>query len=225
MFEEPLFILLVTAASLGFIHTLLGPDHYIPFVAVSKARNWNIRKTAWITGICGLAHVGSSVIIGLAGLKLSYELGSLTAFESARGAITAWLIIAFGLVYMIWGLRKAFFPKKAAIIEKMSEGKSKAKMRGIRDMLPWALFIVFLFGPCEPLIPLLMFPAAEISILGMALVAGVFGLATVGTMLVMVLLPLYGIHWVRLPYLARYGHALAGFLILFCGMGIRFLGL
>lgn len=224
MFEGPLFILIVTAASLGFLHTLLGPDHYIPFVAVSKARNWNIRKTAWITGICGLAHVGSSVVIGLAGLRLSHELGSLTAFESARGELTAWLIIAFGLVYLIWGLRKAISGKKPATLEKMAGGKD-AKKRRLRDMLPWALFIVFLFGPCEPLIPLLMFPAAEISNLGIALVAAVFALATVGTMMVMVLLPLYGIKRIRMPYLARYGHALAGFLILFCGVAIRFLGL
>ena len=27
-------LLLLTAASIGFIHTLLGPDHYLPFVAM-----------------------------------------------------------------------------------------------------------------------------------------------------------------------------------------------
>ena len=33
-------ILLVTAASIGFIHTLTGPDHYLPFIVMSKARKW-----------------------------------------------------------------------------------------------------------------------------------------------------------------------------------------
>ena len=34
---ESILILVITAASIGFIHTVLGPDHYIPFVATSKA--------------------------------------------------------------------------------------------------------------------------------------------------------------------------------------------
>ena len=29
--------LVVTAASLGFIHTIFGPDHYVPFVMMSRA--------------------------------------------------------------------------------------------------------------------------------------------------------------------------------------------
>ena len=38
-------LLLLTAASIGFIHTLLGPDHYLPFVAMSAARGWSSRRT------------------------------------------------------------------------------------------------------------------------------------------------------------------------------------
>jgi hypothetical protein len=33
-------LLILTAASIGFVHTLLGPDHYLPFVAMSAARRW-----------------------------------------------------------------------------------------------------------------------------------------------------------------------------------------
>ena len=36
------------------------------------------------------------------------------------------------------------------------------------------LFTIFVFGPCEPLIPILMYPAAKSSVAGMLLVAGVF---------------------------------------------------
>ena len=38
-------LLLWTAASIGFVHTLLGPDHYLPFVAMSRAGGWSARKT------------------------------------------------------------------------------------------------------------------------------------------------------------------------------------
>ena len=30
-------ILLVTAASVGFIHTVAGPDHYLPFVVMCQS--------------------------------------------------------------------------------------------------------------------------------------------------------------------------------------------
>jgi hypothetical protein len=33
-------VLLVTALSVGFMHTLLGPDHYVPFIVIGRARRW-----------------------------------------------------------------------------------------------------------------------------------------------------------------------------------------
>ena len=38
-------VLLGTASTIGFIHTLIGPDHYLPFIVLSKARNWSTKKT------------------------------------------------------------------------------------------------------------------------------------------------------------------------------------
>jgi hypothetical protein len=49
-------ILLVTAASIGFFHTLTGPDHYLPFIVMSEAGNWNTGQTLRITFLCGLGH-------------------------------------------------------------------------------------------------------------------------------------------------------------------------
>ena len=101
-------ILSLTAASVGFFHTLFGPDHYLPFIAMSKARDWSWRKTALITFLCGIGHVGSSVVIGLAGIALGLAVGRLTQIEAYRGQLAAWLLLVFGLFYMVWGLKKAF---------------------------------------------------------------------------------------------------------------------
>ena len=32
-----IIILCGTAAALGFVHTLLGPDHYLPFIVMNRA--------------------------------------------------------------------------------------------------------------------------------------------------------------------------------------------
>ena len=69
--NNELLVLSITAASTGFIHTLAGPDHYLPFIVLAKARKWTFIRTAWITFLCGLGHVGTSVIIGLVGVALS----------------------------------------------------------------------------------------------------------------------------------------------------------
>ena len=57
-------ILLLTAASIAFLHTILGPDHYVVFTAMGKARGWSLSKTLRVTVLCGIGHVLSSVIIG-----------------------------------------------------------------------------------------------------------------------------------------------------------------
>ncbi|GAX61011.1 ABC-type transport system protein permease component [Candidatus Scalindua japonica] len=94
-----------------------------------------------------------------------------------------------------------------------------------KNLTPWILFTIFVFGPCEPLIPLLIYPAAKSSTIGMVLVTGVFGVVTIATMLSIVILLSLGANLLPLGRLERYTHALAGATICLCGITIRFLGL
>src|ERR1035437_10757394 len=85
-----LYALLITAVSLGFVHTLLGPDHYLAFIVLSKSLKWSRVKTLWITFFGGVGHVGGSVIIGLAGVALGLSLNKLNNIEAFRGKVD-WL--------------------------------------------------------------------------------------------------------------------------------------
>jgi sulfite exporter TauE/SafE len=219
-----LFTLLVAAASIGFFHTLLGPDHYLPFVAISKARNWKTTKTLLITLGCGIGHVAGSVALGLIGVALGTAVASLEFLEAIRGDIAAWVLLAFGLTYMVWGIRRVVKNKHhhhhlPGVPHVHNDDSSKRK-----NITPWVLFIVFVLGPCEPLIPLLIYPAAQENMLAMYLVIGVFSITTIGTMTLAVYLLNKGISLVRLKSLEKYSHALAGMVILLCGVAI-FLGL
>ncbi len=93
------------------------------------------------------------------------------------------------------------------------------------NLTPWILFTIFVFGPCEPLIPLVMYPAARHSTAGVVLVAAAFGLTTILTMLVIIAAASYGARFVRLGKLERYAHALAGAMIFISGLSVQFLGL
>jgi nickel/cobalt exporter len=236
--NEELGILIVTAASVGFLHTLLGPDHYLPFIMMARAGRWSRARTAAVTALCGIGHVGSSIVLGFIGILLGTQLSRLEAFESARGEIAAWLLIVFGLVYFIWGMRRAFGGKEHSHthvhpggephehVHRHEDEHAHAHLKGDGpNYTPWVLFIIFVLGPCEPLIPILMYPAAKHDMGSVVLIGAVFAVVTVATMLAAVILPLAGIGMVRLGRLERYSHAAAGAIVMLSGIGIRFLGL
>ena len=87
------------------------------------------------------------------------------------------------------------------------------------------MFTVFVLGPCEPLIPLLMFPAAQESVSGLVIVTTVFVIVTISTMISIVFVSLWGISFLPLGKLEKYTHALAGFAIFASGLAINLLGL
>jgi len=230
--------LIITAASIGFFHTILGPDHYLPFIMMSWARKWSTVKTTLITLLCGLGHIGSSVVLGLIGVALGLAINSLEIVESVRGNVAAWLLIAFGLVYFVWGLHRAYQKKSHVHSHTHTIGVAHEHLHNhhrehahVHDdkaspsITPWVLFVIFIFGPCEPLIPILMYPAAKNSLFGLLAVTFVFGIVTIGTMLGVVLLSVAGVSFIKLSRLQHFSHAIAGATICLCGLAIQFLGL
>jgi hypothetical protein len=229
-------ILLVTAATIAFVHTVLGPDHYLPFIVMSKSGQWSLKKTSIITLLCGFGHVLGSVALGMIGIAFGVAVTNLVGIESLRGEIAAWGLIAFGLGYGAWGLRRALRNRPHTHIHTHESGGSHSHVHihqqehthihgSTESMTPWVLFTFFVLGPCEPLIPLLMYPAAQNSLGGLLLVTAVFGFITISTMLTIVLISVRGIALLPMKSLSRYMHALAGGTILLSGLAIKFLGL
>ncbi|TQV81238.1 hypothetical protein FKG94_09045 [Exilibacterium tricleocarpae] len=229
-------ILIVTAATIAFVHTLLGPDHYLPFAVMARARGWSLRKVTGITLVCGLGHIVGSIVLGFVGVALGTAIATLEWIETVRGELAAWGLIAFGLVYLAWGLRRAHKGRPHSHLHAHGdlvhshahnhhgEHAHVHTADDSKSLTPWAIFLIFVLGPCEPLIPLLMYPAARESMLGVVLVTATFGLVTVVTMLGAVILTVWGLQRVKVPGLARFGHALAGGTVLVCGVSIHLVG-
>jgi nickel/cobalt exporter len=233
-------LLVLTAISIGFVHTLIGPDHYLPFVAMSKARNWTRRKTMLVTAACGVGHVLGSIVLGLVGIAVGAALHRLEWIEGLRGDLAAWALTAFGLVYMAWGLKRAWRDREHSHEHVHADGTRhrhthahhtrdehlhvhiQVDTDSARSLTPWALFIVFILGPCEALIPLLMYPAAQHSWWGIALVVVAFAITTILTMLAIVYVAVRGLERLPLKAAERYTHALAGAALSICGLGIVF---
>jgi len=231
-------MLAFSAAAIAFVHTILGPDHYLPFVAMSKARGWSLAKALRITLACGIGHLAGSVLLGVAGIGLGLQLSSVAWLEGFRGNLAAWLLVGFGLAYMAWGLRQAQRNRPhthwhhhdgVTHLHEHTHHEAHAHVHaqraGVKSLAPWLVFIIFVLGPCEPLIPLLMYPAARESTTGVVVVTLVFGCVTVMTMLLSVGIALLGLKSVKLHRLEPFAHAVAGGTILACGLGIVLLGL
>jgi nickel/cobalt exporter len=235
--NDSLTLLSVAAVSIGFLHTLLGPDHYLPFIVLSQAKRWSTRKTMIITFLCGAGHVLSSVVLGLIGIGVGISVNKLVSVESFRGSVAGWLFIAFGLVYMVISIRN--------LVKKHRHTHSHFHFGGHNhnhehdhyqqhthvhedetvSTTPWILFLIFVFGPCEPLIPILMYPASENNIAGAVFVSVLFSVATIGTMMSIVLAFKLGLSKINLKPIEKYNHLIAGSIIFFSGIAIQFLGL
>lgn len=232
--DNSIALLSVTAVSLGFIHTILGPDHYLPFIVLSEAKKWSLRKTMLITFFCGIGHVLSSVILGLIGIGVGISVSKLVSVESFRGNIAAWLFIAFGLVYMVISVRNLYKKKRHTHshfhidkgvhthdhdhhLEHTHIHESNAV-----NTTPWILFLIFVFGPCEPLIPIVIYPAAENNISGAVIVSLLFSAVTISTMMLIVLAFKMGLSRINLKPIEKYSNLIAGAMIFFSGIAIQF---
>ncbi len=236
--SKELMALYITAASIGFIHTIFGPNHYLPFIVMGRARKWSFAKTSLITFLCGLGHILSSVILGIVGIIFGIAVMKLEAFEAVRGNLAGWVLLSFGFAYFIWGLHRALRNRPHRHLHIHGDLSDHAHMhahtgehahvherQAETNITPWILFTIFVLGPCEPLIPILMYPAAKQSITGLVWVTAIFGATTILTMLGIVMIASLGINFVPLGRLQRYSHALAGAAIFLCGAAIQFVGL
>lgn len=236
--NTPLIVLSLTAATIAFIHTLIGPDHYLPFIVMARAKKWNTAKTVIVTFFCGVGHILSSVILGIIGIVLGIGVMKLEALEAFRGNLAAWALISFGFAYFVWGVHKAVKNKPHrhlhihggdkyphSHLHAHSGGHVHVHSSKDKNITPWILFTIFILGPCEPLIPILMYPAAKNSIHGLFLVIAIFGGITIVTMLGVVMVSLKGISFIHLGRFERYVHAAAGGTICLSGLAIQFLGM
>lgn len=212
--HSPIWILLMSTASIAFLHAL-APDHWMPFAAIGKAQNWAKLKLLGMTFISGLGHVGISIAVSVIGILLGFSLTKLKGIEGYRGQVALWLLIGFGVAYMIWGIKKARGHKHSHIDEEKLRTKTVAV---------WTMFAIFILGPCEPLIPL-VFLGYNYGYAGVIAVSVIFSLITIIMMLVQSLLAFMGIQLIKTDITGRYAHAFTGLVIALTGVLVMVLGI
>lgn len=225
--------LILSAITISCLHTASGPDHYLPFIVLSRARKWNLSKTIWWTVICGVGHILSSVLLGLVGVLVGWQLSRLSVFQDIRGNVSGWCLLLFGIIYLLWGLRKAYlnqphkhfevYNNEDVYVYEHRHGETVLPQNRVK-ITPWILFAIFVMGPSEPLVPLLFYSGVRRSSIEIIVLIAVFAVFTVLTMLTMVLIGCYGYSFFKTEKLERYVHAIGGAVVTICGIGVLFLG-
>ena len=206
-----MLVLSISTATIAIVHSL-APDHWVPFVSIARAQKWSKTKLIWVTILGGIGHVGSSIVIGLAGLALGLSLKSLESLESQRAQVAGLLLIGFGLAYALYGIRQ------------FRRGHHHHHVDTKRSVTVWTLVAVFVLGPCEPLIPLMLVGATH-SGSAVIMVSLIFGLLTIVMMVGQALLVYLGTTMINFSALEHHGHALAGLVIALTGGMVMFLGI
>ncbi len=209
-----MWALVISAISVAFFHAL-APDHWVPFVALAKSSRWSLRKLAWVTWWAGLGHVVSSLLLGFVGLALGLALHRLEGAEAWRGAAGIWLLIGFGVAYAVWGFKHAQHAHPHVSVD--------AAVKAYAAKRVWMLFAIMVFGPCEPLIPL-MFVASQHGLPTVWLISAVFSVVTIAMVIGQSLLSYTGVRLIQAPWMERYAHAMAGVVIVLTALFVLLAG-
>ncbi len=161
--NESLLVATSVAALVGVLHTLAGPDHWLPFVEIAREQRTGTRRLVRLVLLCGALHCLSSVVLAMLGVALGEALTAFTELNEARGFLA-------GLALMVLGIF-LLFPRGF-----VARG-SRPRRTGF-----W-MVLVFVLGPCEWLVPFAMAAAVRHGPAGLVAVASSFSFATVATML------------------------------------------
>ena len=174
----------VAAAGVGALHSL-APDHWLPIAAVSRARSWSMRRTAKIALGCGTGHVTVSAALGLLALVTGRSI--VEALGTHVGSIAAILMIAFGVGYALWGARHLIADRLHGHHHAHFDHVHDAEKTSVR-----ALFAIYCADPCIAVIPIII-AAAPLSLASTIGIVLVYELATLATMIGLVLASRAGI--------------------------------
>lgn len=212
--------LIAAAATVGALHTM-APDHWMPFAALARARGWSALRTARTTVVCGFGHVTVSAALGIAAVFVG--LGAVHMIGGRLESLATWLLMAFGTLYMLWGLRRSFRRDPLGVMHAHDHHHPHGHHDHDHGLTEWSLFLLFSADPCVAVIPMIIAAAGAGWPTVIAVVLA-YEVATIATMVFLVTAAHAGARAFHAPWLNRWGDAAAGAVIVSVGAAMAALG-
>lgn len=191
---------------LSIIHALI-PNHWLPLIAIGKAERWTQRETLSATLITALAHIASTIIIGIVVGFVGYKLSG--AFELISAIIAPSVLVILGLVYIITDLLHAQHHEHAHL----SVDKNAKSRFAILASLSLAMFL----SPCIEL-EAYYFHAGTLGWAGIFVVSAVYALVTPSLMVTLVFLGSKGLDRFNWHFLEHHMRKITGIILIALGL-------
>lgn len=202
-----LLTLATTGFGVAFLHAAI-PTHWLPFVAIGRARGWTQRQVLFAVALAGGGHVLATTVLGVGLAWFGFELDH--AFEHAFHWGVAAVLIGLGA----W---LAFRKPHGAGCDHCHGHPEKLVPDATDRAALWGLFLTLTLSPCELFLPVYL-TAVPYGWPGVAWLSAVLAVATLGGMLTLTWLTLRGVARLKWRWLEHPSPRVIGALL--CALGV-----
>ncbi|NLJ59581.1 MAG: hypothetical protein GX338_01395 [Firmicutes bacterium] len=203
--------LLGTALVAALAHALL-PDHWLPYVLSAKARGMSTKQTIAMTAAGAVAHLVSTVIVGL----LFTLAGSAVAANISAGLerIVGFVVIGLGVYFLFKGWSRYHGHHHSHMDEGDGHRHSHSHAKAGST---YGLGVLLGARPCAEAIPIFL-AASTRGVFSSLAAIGTWVLATLLGMVGIVWLSLRGLETARFTWFERNSEIIAGIVIIVVGI-------
>ncbi|MES2620421.1 MAG: hypothetical protein V4615_06175 [Bacteroidota bacterium] len=200
-----MFHIIISSILLSIVHALI-PNHWLPIVAISRVEKWSRATTLWATAISGIAHIASTIAIGIfvgfVGLSLS------STYQWISTVVAPAILIALGLFYIV---------KHFVFRHPHHDHFGKLPKNRTVAAVIISLSIGMFFSPCIEL-ESYYFTAGVHGWWGILAVSLVYLVITVSAMVILVAVALNGINRFNFQWLEKNEKAVIGIALVLVGI-------
>jgi threonine/homoserine/homoserine lactone efflux protein len=197
----------MTGFGVAFLHAAI-PTHWLPFVAVGRARGWSHRRILAAVALAGGGHIIATTALGVGLAWFGFELSE--RFDQVFHWVAGIILIGLG----VWLAFRAPHGEDCH----HCQGHPGKLLPGTTDRAAlWGLFLSLTLSPCELFIPVYL-TAVPYGWSGVAWLSAVLAVATLGGMLTLTWLTLHTVQRLRWSWLERLDERVIGGLL--CLLGV-----
>ncbi len=167
--------IVVGSLLISLLHAVI-PNHWLPVLAIGRKEGWSLAETTRITLIAGMAHVISTIVIGVLLAMIGSEL--TTHIEDFTKIIGPSILILIGLYFVRQHYTHHHFHLEKMQIERKSKGA-----------VVTALVIVMFLSPCMEIEAYFLLAGSK-GWYFLVTIAGLYSIITIAGMLI----------WIRIAY-------------------------
>lgn len=170
-----MYNIIIGSLFISLLHAVI-PNHWLPVLAIGKKQGWNLMETTRITFIAGMAHVISTVIIGILLGLIGNEL--TVHIEDFTRIIGPSILILIGLYFVRQHYTHHHFHLQKEHIEKKT-----------KSSIVLALIVAMFLSPCMEIEAYFLLAGGKGWYM-MAAIAAMYSIITIAGMLI----------WIRIVY-------------------------